>query len=52
MILLALLNPRPWLFTILFFIIEIEILAEHRRSGRLKWLLLLFLYKKRMFLRV
>ena len=41
MILLASLNPRPWLFTILFFIIEIEILAEHRRSGRLKWLLLL-----------
>jgi hypothetical protein len=30
---IPLLNPRPWLFTILFFIIELDILLAARRSG-------------------
>lgn len=38
-------TPRPWLFTILFFVIEMDILMHVRRSGRsreLLWLPLLF----------
>jgi hypothetical protein len=36
-----LMNPRPWLFSILFFIIEIDILLEVRQTGRTRRLLLL-----------
>jgi len=36
-----LLTPRPWLFTILFFIIELDILFATRRSGDLRRLLFL-----------
>jgi hypothetical protein len=32
-------TPRPWLFTILFFIIELNILMQARRTGRLRGLL-------------
>jgi hypothetical protein len=38
-------TPRPWLFSILFFIFEINILMQARRSGRLReliWLPALF----------
>ena len=38
-------TPRPWLFTILFFILEIDIFMHARRTGsarRLVWLPLLF----------
>jgi hypothetical protein len=38
-------TPRPWLFTILFFVVEIDILMQVRRTGRtreLLWLPLLF----------
>lgn len=35
------LMPRPWLFTILFFIIELDILLTARRSGDYRRLLLL-----------
>jgi hypothetical protein len=41
-----LLSPRPWLFTILFFIIELDILLTARQSGNLRkllWLPPLFL---------
>ena len=34
-------TPRPWLFTILFFIFEIDILMHVRRTGKLRELLLL-----------
>ena len=37
--------PRPWMFTILFFILEVDILMHARRTGRtreLLWLPLLF----------
>jgi len=34
-------TPRPWLFTILFFILELHILLEVRESGRPRKLLLL-----------
>ena len=39
-------TPRPWLFTILFFVLEIDILMRVRRTGRLRelaWLPLIFL---------
>jgi hypothetical protein len=32
-------TPRPWLFTILFFVLEIDILMQARRTGRLRSLL-------------
>lgn len=38
-------TPRPWLFTILFFAIELDILLQYRRSGRARilfWLPPLF----------
>ena len=38
-------TPRPWLFTILFFIVEIDILMQARRTGRVRmlaWLPILF----------
>ena len=38
-------TPRPWLFTILFFILEIDILMQARRSGdsrKLLWLAPIF----------
>ncbi len=38
-------TPRPWLFTILFFILEIDILMHARRTGRvheLAWLPVIF----------
>jgi len=38
-------SPRPWLFTILFFVIELDILMHARKSGRLReliWLPVLF----------
>ncbi len=38
-------TPRPWLFTILFFVLELDILLTVRRSGRLRpllWLPILF----------
>jgi hypothetical protein len=38
-------TPRPWLFTILFFILELSILMHARRSGRVRgllWLPLIF----------
>jgi hypothetical protein len=38
-------TPRPWLFTILFFILELDILMQARRTGRtreLAWLPLIF----------
>ncbi|HEV2620015.1 MAG TPA: hypothetical protein VGU23_08785 [Acidobacteriaceae bacterium] len=38
-------TPRPWLFTILFFVLELTILTHARRSGRLRpllWLPLIF----------
>jgi hypothetical protein len=34
-------TPRPWLFTILFFIIELNVLVSVRRSGNYRALLLL-----------
>lgn len=34
-------TPRPWLFTILFFIIELKILVKVRCTGNYRWLLLL-----------
>jgi hypothetical protein len=40
-------TPRPWLFTILFFVIELDILMQARRTGRIReicWLPLLFLF--------
>ena len=38
-------TPRPWLFTILFFILELDILMRARRTGRVRellWLPLIF----------
>ena len=38
-------TPRPWLFTVLFFILELDILMQARRTGRareLLWLPLVF----------
>jgi hypothetical protein len=38
-------TPRPWMFTILFFAIELNILMQARRSGRVRelaWLPLIF----------
>ena len=38
-------TPRPWLFTILFFVLECDILMQARRSGRLRglfWLPVIF----------
>jgi hypothetical protein len=38
-------TPRPWLFTILFFIVELDILMQARRTGRVRellWLPLIF----------
>jgi len=38
-------TPRPWLFTILFLILEVDILMQARRTGRLRgllWLPLIF----------
>ncbi len=32
-------TPRPWLFTILFFILEMDILMQARKTGRLRELL-------------
>jgi hypothetical protein len=39
--LLPLCNPRPWLFTILFFLIEYAVLLAVRRGGSARWLWLL-----------
>jgi hypothetical protein len=38
-------TPRPWMFTILFFVLEIDILMHVRRTGRVRelaWLPLIF----------
>ena len=38
-------TPRPWLFTFLFFILEVDILMQVRRTGRVRelvWLPLIF----------
>lgn len=38
-------TPRPWLFTILLFILELDVLMQARRTGRLRelvWLPLIF----------
>jgi hypothetical protein len=38
-------TPRPWMFTILFFVLELDILMQARRTGRLRelvWLPLIF----------
>lgn len=38
-------TPRPWLFTILFFVLEIDILMQARRSGKIRellWLPIIF----------
>jgi len=38
-------TPRPWLFTVLFFIVEIDILMHARRTGRVRelaWLPVIF----------
>ena len=38
-------TPRPWLFTILFFILEMDILIEARKTGRVRelaWLPVIF----------
>jgi hypothetical protein len=38
-------TPRPWLFSILFFVLELDILMHARRTGRLRelmWLPLIF----------
>jgi hypothetical protein len=32
-------SPRPWLFTVLFFILELDILMQARRTGRVRELL-------------
>lgn len=43
----TLLSPRPWLFTILFFIIEFDLLLNARRTGNLRplrWLPVLFIF--------
>jgi len=41
----SLMSPRPWLFSIVFFIVEVNLLLESRRSGAIRplyWLPLLF----------
>ena len=38
-------SPRPWLFTVLFFILEMDILMQARKTGRVRellWLPLIF----------
>ena len=43
----SLMTPRPWLFSILFFIIELNLLLEFRRSGAIRplyWLPVLFFF--------
>lgn len=38
-------TPRPWLFTILFFVLELDILMQARKTGRVRelaWLPLIF----------
>jgi hypothetical protein len=43
--LLRLASPRPWLFTIAFYLIEMDLVLDARRTGRLRkaaWLPLLF----------
>lgn len=38
-------TPRPWLFTILFFVLEMDILTQARKTGRMRelaWLPLIF----------
>src|SRR6202034_3914455 len=38
-------TPRPWMFTILFFVLELDILMQVRRTGRaieLAWLPVIF----------
>jgi hypothetical protein len=38
-------TPRPWLFTILFFVLELDIVMQVRRTGRIRelfWLPLIF----------
>jgi len=40
-------TPRPWLFTILFFVLELDILAQVRRTGKtreLLWLPVIFAF--------
>ena len=39
--LFPLLNPRPWLFTILFFVVELHLLLEAREQGNARGLLFL-----------
>ena len=41
----GILTPRPWLFSILFFVLEIDVLLQARRTGKLRemfWLPALF----------
>ncbi len=43
----SLMSPRPWLFSILFFTLELSLLLEYRRSGNLRplyWLPLIFCF--------
>ena len=43
----SLMSPRPWLFSIVFFIIELKLLLEFRRSGAIRplyWLPILFFF--------
>jgi len=43
----SLMTPRPWLFSIVFFIIELDLLLEFRRSGTIRplyWLPVLFFF--------
>lgn len=37
--LVRLYTPRPWLFTILFFVLELDLLLQARRTGRMRLLL-------------
>jgi len=34
----VLVHPRPWLFNVLFVVIELAVLLEVRRSGHMRWL--------------
>lgn len=41
----GILTPRPWMFTILFFVLELDILMQARKSGKIRellWLPVLF----------
>lgn len=41
----SLMSPRPWLFSIVFFVIELDLLLKYRRSGNVRslyWLPILF----------